>query len=74
MLTQWFEPELVFKGLLFAKELRKLGHDVQVLTSFPNYPGVKLYNKYTIKLFQREIMGKNLFIFYLTYIIFKGSL
>jgi len=43
MLTQWFEPELVFKGLLFAKELRKLDHDVQVLTDFPNYPGGKLY-------------------------------
>ncbi|HBN25990.1 MAG TPA: glycosyltransferase WbuB [Desulfobacteraceae bacterium] len=56
MLTQWFEPEPVFKGLLFAKELRKLGHDVQVLTGFPNYPGGKLYNKYTIKLFQREII------------------
>ena len=56
MLTQWFEPEPVFKGLLFAKELSKLGHDVQVLTGFPNYPGGKLYNEYTIKLFQRELI------------------
>lgn len=46
MLAQWFTPEPVFKGLLFVKELSKLGHDIQVLTGFPNYPGGKLYNEY----------------------------
>ena len=56
MLTQWFQPELNFKGLPFAKELSELGHEVQVLTGFPNYPGGKVYNGYKIKLFQREIM------------------
>lgn len=56
LLTQWFHPELSFKGLPFAKELRDLGHEVQVLTGFPNYPGGKVYNGYKIKLFQREIM------------------
>jgi colanic acid biosynthesis glycosyl transferase WcaI len=43
-------------GLPFAKELVKLGHEVQVLTGFPNYPGGKLYTGYRIKLFQREDM------------------
>jgi colanic acid biosynthesis glycosyl transferase WcaI len=43
-------------GLPFAKELVKLGHEVQALTGFPNYPRGKLYTGYRIKLFQREIM------------------
>ncbi len=43
-------------GLPFAKELVKLGHEVQVLTGFPNYPGGKLHASYRIKLFQREDM------------------
>ena len=56
ILSQWFYPEPNFKGLPFAKELRKLGHEVEVLTGFPNYPGGKLYNGYKIKFFQREII------------------
>lgn len=56
MLTQWFDPEPTFKGLTFAKELARLGHEVEVLTGFPNYPGGKLYAGYTIKFFQRELM------------------
>ena len=39
LLTQWFDPEPTFKGLLFARELVKLGFEVEVLTGFPNYPG-----------------------------------
>jgi glycosyltransferase involved in cell wall biosynthesis len=56
MLTQWFDPEPTFKGLLLAKELAKRGHAVEVLTGFPNYPGGKIYAGYKIKLFQREMM------------------
>lgn len=54
MLTQWFDPEPTFKGLAFAKELVRLGHEVEVLTGFPNYPGGKLYDGYKIRLLQRE--------------------
>jgi len=54
MLTQWFNPEPTFKGLAFARELVKLGHTVQVLTGFPNYPGGKLYPGYKVRLLQRE--------------------
>lgn len=43
LLTQWFDPEPTFKGLLFARKLRELGHEVEVITGFPNYPGGKLY-------------------------------
>lgn len=56
MITQWFDPEPTFKGLLFAKELQRLGHDVQVLTGFPNYPGGRLYDGYRVKPFQREMI------------------
>jgi glycosyltransferase involved in cell wall biosynthesis len=56
MLTQWFDPEPSFKGLLFAKALRERGHSVEVLTGFPNYPGGKVYSGYRIRLWQREIM------------------
>jgi len=57
MLTQWFNPEPFYKGVSFAQELVKLGHEVEVLTGFPNYPGGKLYGGYRIKLFQREVIG-----------------
>ena len=53
-ITQWFDPEPTFKGLAFARELTRLGHEVQVLTGFPNYPGGKIYPGYRIRLLQRE--------------------
>lgn len=55
-LTQWFDPEPMFKGLAFAKALRDRGHDVQVLTGFPNYPEGKLYPGYRLRLLQREVL------------------
>jgi lipopolysaccharide/colanic/teichoic acid biosynthesis glycosyltransferase len=57
MLTQWFEPEPSFKGLQFARKLAERGHDVQVLTGFPNYPGGKLYPGYSIHVWQKEMVG-----------------
>jgi glycosyltransferase involved in cell wall biosynthesis len=53
-LTQWFDPEPGFKGLVFARELVRRGFDVEVLTGFPNYPGGRLYPGYKIKRLQRE--------------------
>jgi colanic acid biosynthesis glycosyl transferase WcaI len=57
LLTQWFDPEPTFKGLVFAKELVRLGFDVEVITGFPNYPGGKIYPGYRIKLVQREVIN-----------------
>lgn len=54
MLMQWFSPEPNFKGLAFAKELIRRGHEVQVMTGFPNYPGGKLYPGYRVRLVQYE--------------------
>lgn len=54
LLTQWFDPEPTFKGLLFAHALQDRGYDVEVVTGFPNYPGGKVYDGYRIRLIQRE--------------------
>ncbi len=54
LLTQWFDPEPSFKGMVFARELVARGFEVEVITGFPNYPGGKLYEGYKIKFIQRE--------------------
>lgn len=54
LLTQWFDPEPTFKGLVFAKELVRQGFEVEVLTGFPNYPGGKVYPGYRVRWLQRE--------------------
>ena len=54
LLTQWFDPEPTFKGLLFARELAARGHEVEVLTGFPNYPGGKHLSRLPIRPWTRE--------------------
>lgn len=54
--TQWFQPEQFYKGVPFARALMERGHEVQVLTGFPNYPTGKIYPGYKIKFFQKEIL------------------
>lgn len=56
LLTQWFDPEPTFKGLVFARELVRQGFEVEVLTGFPNYPGGRVYPGYRIKWLQSEVI------------------
>jgi len=56
LLTQWFDPEPTFKGMAFARELKRHCFDVEVITGFPNYPGGKVYPGYHIKWMQREVI------------------
>ncbi len=56
IVTQWFDPEPTFKGLLFAKTLVDNGHQVEVITGFPNYPGGKVYDGYKINAYQKELI------------------
>lgn len=56
LLSQYFDPEPHLKGLIFAQELVQQGHEVDVLTGFPNYPGGKLYPGYHQGLVQREVI------------------
>lgn len=58
LLTQWFDPEPTFKGMVFARELVRQGFEVEVVTGFPNYPGGKIYPGYSIKCLQREVIDK----------------
>jgi colanic acid biosynthesis glycosyl transferase WcaI len=55
-ISQWFEPEPTFKGLVFAKALQAAGHDIEVITGFPNYPDGRIYPNYKIRWLQREVM------------------
>ncbi len=57
LLTQFFQPEPMFKGLPLAQALRDRGHQVEVLTSFPNYPGGIIYDGYRLAAWQRESMN-----------------
>jgi glycosyltransferase involved in cell wall biosynthesis len=60
-LTQWFEPEPhMVKGLKFVRALQAAGHEVTVVTGFPNYPTGRLYPGYRLRLIRRErIEGVN---------------
>lgn len=54
MISQFWTPEPILKALPFARELVTRGHDVEVLTGFPNYPDGVVYPGYRLKPFFRE--------------------
>jgi len=56
LISQWYEPESgggAIPGVL-AEGLVKRGHEVRVLTGFPNYPQGRLYDGYRMSLRRRE--------------------
>jgi colanic acid biosynthesis glycosyl transferase WcaI len=55
-LTQIFDPEPALKGVSFVQALQGAGHSVQVLTTFPNYPGGKLYTGYRMRPWRSEVV------------------
>ena len=51
LLTQWYDPEpgpAALPGVL-ARELQRRGHEIQVLTGFPNYPTGEVVPGYRIR-------------------------
>jgi glycosyltransferase involved in cell wall biosynthesis len=57
ILTQFFDPEPAsIPGLPLATWLAKRGHDVQVVTGFPNYPGGKFYPEFPVRIWSREVV------------------
>jgi colanic acid biosynthesis glycosyl transferase WcaI len=55
LLTQFFTPEPeTSRGISFAKWLQARGHDVKVLTGFPNYPTGVIYPGYKVRMKQWE--------------------
>jgi colanic acid biosynthesis glycosyl transferase WcaI len=56
LITQWYDPEggsAVTPGVI-ARSLHGLGHEVDVLTGFPNYPEGKLHPDYRMRPYLRE--------------------
>ena len=54
ILSQWYPPEPALLIQELAKTLQEKGHEVTVLTGFPNYPSGKLYPGYRLRWLQRE--------------------
>ena len=59
IISQWYDPEVGSAGIpgSIARALCRLGHDVDVLTAFPNYPTGQVYDGYRIRPHQREEQG-----------------
>ena len=55
--TQWFEPEPnIIKGSQFVRALQAAGHEVTVVTGFPNYPCGRIYPGYRLRPIAYEIV------------------
>src|SRR5437660_10947613 len=57
ILSQYYDPEPVPKPAELAEALRQRGHQVAVLTGFPNYPSGKLYKGFRLRMVKREVMN-----------------
>lgn len=57
LLTQWYPPEPQEFLAEMAESLQQLGHEVTVLTGFPNWPTGEVYPGYHVKPWQREILN-----------------
>ncbi len=60
ILTQYFPPEIGGPQTRLASmtlELRRLGHDVEVVTGLPNYPGGKFFPGYGRCFYRRELLS-----------------
>ena len=64
LITQYYPPEpgsASIKMSELAQYLAVKGHDVTVVTGFPNYPQGKIYKGYKIKILQKEkVSGVNI--------------
>lgn len=59
ILTQFFDPEPAsIPGLSLANWLADRGHQVEVVTGFPNYPGGKFYPNASVRIWRREQLGR----------------
>lgn len=57
-ITQWYDPEVGSAAIpgAIVRALRDRGHDVEVITGFPNYPTGRLYDGYRLRPYLREKM------------------
>lgn len=54
--SQLFDPEYSIKGLELMKYWVSLGYEVEVLTTFPNYPQGKVFDGYKLKFKSIEVI------------------
>jgi colanic acid biosynthesis glycosyl transferase WcaI len=54
ILSIYHDPEPIPKTGELARELKRRGHEVQVVTAFPHYPSGRLYDGYSLALWRRE--------------------
>ena len=57
ILTQYFPPEVGAPQIrlsAFARELKRLGHEVEVVTGLPNHPTGRIFPEYRGKFYVRE--------------------
>jgi glycosyltransferase involved in cell wall biosynthesis len=57
LVTQWYWPEPVSLPAEMAESLQSLGHEVTVLTAFPNYPYGKTFSGYRQRPWQVETVN-----------------
>ncbi|PKF71163.1 glycosyltransferase WbuB [Pseudomonas fluvialis] len=55
-ISQLFDPEYSIKGLGLMKHWVEQGHEVEVITTFPNYPTGRVFPGYKRKLKQVEVI------------------
>ncbi|MBB6628486.1 glycosyltransferase family 4 protein [Nocardioides sp. KIGAM211] len=55
-ITQWYDPEVGSAAIPGAvvRALQARGHDVEVITGFPNYPTGRLYDGYRLRPYLRD--------------------
>src|SRR6266704_2447526 len=57
-LTQYFAPEVGAAPLRLGaviRQLRELGHEVEVITGMPNYPLGRIFDGYRNKFYTRDL-------------------
>ncbi|TCJ30216.1 glycosyltransferase family 4 protein [Nocardioides jejuensis] len=56
VITQWYDPESGSAAIpgSIVRALAAHGHDLEVVTGFPNYPLGRLYDGYRMRLLQRD--------------------
>jgi len=57
LLSQWYPPEPMKLLSDMTESLVAMGHEVTVLTGFPNWPTGKIYPGYRQRLVQRETVN-----------------
>lgn len=59
LISQWYDPERgsAAQSGVIARSLVEQGHEVDVVTGFPNYPTGKVYDGYSLKLYQQEVQS-----------------